>query len=870
MRLLCLILVFPLLSIDSFCQQLIAIPDLTFWNTSGQYHFNLTKTPPLKLSDSGYIDANRKMEFIDLLSKELSQSYYGHSTFRGIFTFPLDTNLSSLLSKAKIHFDKQSSINVDYYDGEDSTYKLLLSYLYNATIIQDPGIAIFYLFQAKNLYNKIAISSIYRTIAYIQIDKVRREIEKKFGKSLPDNGLPIDKSSMNETDSIAIVLLGNNKYSDQNLADWNECMGDFWLEDGYLFEGSRYFINAIGYEQNYTDSASIIQIQRIREKLAYAYIRTYVGDNTFRPLAVDNLYSMLEISSPRIDDFYFHNKLVTASTDYYSNILTLEDKDTMIQDLLFEYLQLTPRTLKVDWLYFSDILRPYLLDKEYYEQARKSQILLINMIIRYNLIRRQRFDVILENSILIYKYLHKIEDAWLVNEFLGSLSINKNDYTYTKYLVNKGDLYIEKGEIDSAKKVLTKVITDNNAHYISKKKSYKLLKNIAVIENNVLNYQKYEQASSSIEDNNTEDYANIIQFLTNKNRDITQEELENRNYYLGIISDNNFTLASGEKAKRTQSDSMANIERARRMQSDSIGILHEVLNKQKLKDEEYKSRKEKLFDYRVIVFVFAFFTSVISIFYLYSQNKTIRLKAESEARKSKDEVEKKRLESEKLKFELESLRAPYLSHAIGDAFKYIINRIETGIETGDPIQFNKAKSITKASSSIFNDIILHSSEKTSLMSEVQRNEKYVNFMGDCINKTIVFKKIIDESVAEKISVPSYFLLDIYRNAIQHGQLRLKTDGQIITTLSIGKIADEFILSVEDNGIGLLEAQKSKSQDHISTGLSRVIKQLEFFNEDKCGTIISFDPQTDIIEIYDDAGKSTGTKVTFKIQKYDNS
>ena len=120
---------------DSFCQRLAPIPDLTFWNTSYTYHFQYTQKDD---TDTGK-NFLPESEIDNLLQPKtindsISSCYLGKGKIGFLPCEEIDTNIDRLLSKAIKLFEKQSIINLDYYDGKDTTYKSVLLYLYNASV----------------------------------------------------------------------------------------------------------------------------------------------------------------------------------------------------------------------------------------------------------------------------------------------------------------------------------------------------------------------------------------------------------------------------------------------------------------------------------------------------------------------------------------------------------------------------------------------------------------------------------------------------------------------------------------------------------------------------------------------------------------
>ena len=166
-------------------------------------------------------------------------------------------------------------------------------------------------------------------------------------KSLIDN---LPKSSLEEIDSIARDITNGYSFSQQNMADWNEMMGDFWYQYGYVSNYVDYYLKAFDYESPFNDSASFIQSQRILEKLTSDLQPGNMEDNSFKDLGLKCLNILLTSTSVKVKDFYYHNKLVAYfyQQDYtdaeLSSIYEITDlvlgikKSSLYRRLCVEYL----------------------------------------------------------------------------------------------------------------------------------------------------------------------------------------------------------------------------------------------------------------------------------------------------------------------------------------------------------------------------------------------------------------------------------------------------------------------------------------------------------------------------------------------------
>jgi sensor histidine kinase YesM len=79
-------------------------------------------------------------------------------------------------------------------------------------------------------------------------------------------------------------------------------------------------------------------------------------------------------------------------------------------------------------------------------------------------------------------------------------------------------------------------------------------------------------------------------------------------------------------------------------------------------------------------------------------------------------------------------------------------------------------------------------------------------------------------------IPPMLLQPFVENAIWHGLMPLKNKG--LLTISFGENDGFFHCSIEDNGIGRLNASKikTKKEPHLSTGILNVQERIELLNK----------------------------------------
>ncbi len=122
---------------------------------------------------------------------------------------------------------------------------------------------------------------------------------------------------------------------------------------------------------------------------------------------------------------------------------------------------------------------------------------------------------------------------------------------------------------------------------------------------------------------------------------------------------------------------------------------------------------------------------------------------------------------------------------------------------------------------------------------------------------------VDESlIANKEEVAPMLLQPFIENAILHGIAPLKNVGKIIVRMfDRGKY---IRCEIEDNGVGRdFSYQMNKDRVYKSTGIQVTQKRIDLLNSIHEGSTIE---KCSIVDLYDELGKPSGTKVIFNILK----
>ncbi len=150
-----------------------------------------------------------------------------------------------------------------------------------------------------------------------------------------------------------------------------------------------------------------------------------------------------------------------------------------------------------------------------------------------------------------------------------------------------------------------------------------------------------------------------------------------------------------------------------------------------------------------------------------------------------------------------------------------------------------------------------------LAEELETVELYMNIENIRFSNEINFKTIIDKNIdTHTIKIPSLILQPFLENALWHGLSSKKGEKNI--TLHVSKNQDDgFIhIGISDNGIGRAAAEKIKQGKVLkrnSVGIDITKERLANFSRDYQNFF-----ELEIIDLYDDKGRASGTKVLLHI------
>ena len=155
-----------------------------------------------------------------------------------------------------------------------------------------------------------------------------------------------------------------------------------------------------------------------------------------------------------------------------------------------------------------------------------------------------------------------------------------------------------------------------------------------------------------------------------------------------------------------------------------------------------------------------------------------------------------------------------------------------------------------------------SQREISLAEELETVELYMNIENIRFSNEIIFKvNIADDIDVHNVKIPSLILQPFLENALWHG-LSSK-EGEKNIQLDVMKGKEGFIkIAITDDGVGRDAAEKIKERKVLkrkSVGIDITKERLANFSKDYQNSF-----QVEIIDIYDDENRPSGTKIMLHI------
>lgn len=249
-----------------------------------------------------------------------------------------------------------------------------------------------------------------------------------------------------------------------------------------------------------------------------------------------------------------------------------------------------------------------------------------------------------------------------------------------------------------------------------------------------------------------------------------------------------------------------------------------------------------------IVLMVLLFSAILYL--IYRRRKAIR--------EQKQRTEKLYYKSRLLALEQQTLNASMNRHFIFNA----LNSIQYYINTQDRISANKyltsfAKLIRKNLDSSVND-----TGTVSLKDELERLELYISLEHMRFQQKFEYEIKVEDSLdQEAIQIPPMILQPFVENSIWHGLLPQESGGKIWVRIFPRGI--NIVFEIEDNGIGIDESQKSKTENsHHSKGMLITSGRIEILKKVTKQKMTIVGPY----QINNEDGSPRGTRVELLLER----
>ncbi len=218
------------------------------------------------------------------------------------------------------------------------------------------------------------------------------------------------------------------------------------------------------------------------------------------------------------------------------------------------------------------------------------------------------------------------------------------------------------------------------------------------------------------------------------------------------------------------------------------------------------------------------------------------------------------LETQMLQLKQKTLQLQMNPHVIFNT----LNSIQQYILNNDA---GNAVSYLSSFSKLMRRILNNSNERyITLADEIEAVSLYLQLesmrLGNRFNYNI---KVDPEIDAKNIEIAPLIIQPFVENAIIHGLVPKKDD--CLLSIRFSKISsDKLLCVVEDNGVGRKYSEKMKQErgaSHKSYGMSITRRRLETLTK-----ISNDDFSVEIVDLYDDNGNPSGTRVNIVISFYD--
>lgn len=246
-----------------------------------------------------------------------------------------------------------------------------------------------------------------------------------------------------------------------------------------------------------------------------------------------------------------------------------------------------------------------------------------------------------------------------------------------------------------------------------------------------------------------------------------------------------------------------------------------------------------------------FFTSVLAVVIYY------RIKLQWKEKEGERELEKVILASRISKLRLENLRSQmnphFIFNSLGAIQDYVMKN-EKYLASDYLVKFSR----------LIRMYLNHSRVNViSLKEELSSLEIYIALEQLRFENKFKVHFFVEKNVnKDQFEVPPLFLQPFVENAIKHGLVHKKEQGNLWITIK-NKTANLLIVTIEDDGIGREKSSEinKKRQGHKSFAVNATQERVSLYKKEKL-----FDISVEFTDKVDENNKATGTVVTLKIKR----
>jgi two-component system, sensor histidine kinase YesM len=206
---------------------------------------------------------------------------------------------------------------------------------------------------------------------------------------------------------------------------------------------------------------------------------------------------------------------------------------------------------------------------------------------------------------------------------------------------------------------------------------------------------------------------------------------------------------------------------------------------------------------------------------------------------------------------LQSLRREMNPHFIFNS----LNSVNGFIAQNDEIKANKY--LTSYAQLMRTNMEVSSKDFIPLDRELDLLRKYLELEHLRFGQHFDFEiQVPDDIPTEDFAIPGFLIQPHLENAIWHGLRYKKEKGTLV--LSLKKSGKALLVSIEDNGIGIEESKKLKTENqksHGSRGFSNILERIELLNG-----LYGFKIK---LEVHSPIAENSGTRVEYVLPLQEN-